>query len=243
MLSHNRPGLTRGKTILIIVSGLAAILAIVVIIESQSYFSLLKQGAIDTLDDLNYNDRFTIGKKPETKANTVVDVSSAASPSVGNASAPIQAVEFVDFSCSYSKDESTVIRELVSSRPDLIRLTVRNFPLDDLHPDARLAALAAMCADEQGKYWAMYDALFANQAADGSFKAVDLRRYAIGAGADGEKYDACMASAAGAPKIQADIDAGTAAGVAGTPTFFVNGYKIDGAIPAEIWRKILSLSK
>jgi len=242
MLSHKRLGLTRGKIILAVVIGMFLVLCGVAIVITSSYVRLLRQGAVDTLESLNFSDRFSSVAKTETKANTVVNVSSKDSPAVGDENAPIQAVEFIDFSCPYSKDESSVIRELVSAHPDLVRLTIRNFPLDALHPDARRAALAAMCADEQGKYWAMHDALFANQSSDGSFKDADLRRYALGSGVDAKKYDACMGKGAEATKIQTDVEAGKAAGVTGTPTFFVNGYKIDGAIPAEIWQKILNLS-
>jgi protein-disulfide isomerase len=243
MLSHNRPGLTRGKIVFFIALGAAALLIAAAIIESLSYVRLLKEGAVDTLESLNFNDRFSASKKPESKANSVAVFESKDSPFTGNENAPIQVVEFVDFSCPFSKDESSIIRGLATSHPDMIRLMVRNFPIDDIHPNARRAASAAVCANAQGKYWAMHDAIFANQSADGSFKDADLRRYALGAGVDGAKYDTCMKSSTTAAAVEADAAAGSAAGVTGTPTFFVNGYKIDGAIPSDIWQKILKLYK
>ena len=147
------------------------------------------------MDGLNFNNKFSTAKNAAA-ANANVPAGATAesktAPSTGSDKAGIRVVEFVDFACPYSKDESTIIRELAVSNPDRVWLQVRNFPtLDDngqlLHPGAQVAAEAAACANEQGKYWAMYDALFANQNDAGTFSADDLRRYAIGVGVDGSQ--------------------------------------------------------
>lgn len=242
MLSHKRVGLTRGKTVLIVLGALLAVILAVTAVEWLSFTRLLKDGAVDTLDSLDFRGKFTAEKGKTPQATTAADVSSKDSPAVGNENAPVIAVEFIDFSCPYSKEESSIIRGLAADNPERIRLEIRDFPLED-HPDARRAALAASCAAEQGKYWAMHDALFTNQAADGAWSDPDLRKLAIGSGIDGKKYDACMKDGKYLADIDADVRAGQAAGVTGTPTFFVNGYKIDGAIPLDIWQKILKLSK
>lgn len=235
--------MTRGKIVLVVVGGVLALLLAVSAIESWSFTSLMKQGALDTLDGLNFENKFSAEKKAPVQESGAVNAESASAPSLGSAAAPVRVVEFVDFSCPYSKEENSIIRELALANPDRVRLQVRNFPVDELHPDARAAAVAAACAGEQGKYWAMHDSLFASQNDQGSFSAADLRRYAIGAGVDGGKYDACLKADKLAAAVAADHDAGIALGVTGTPTFFVNGYKIDGAIPADIWQKILKLVK
>ncbi len=180
---------------------------------------------------------------------TAVNAESNTAPTLGSAQAPIRVVEFVDFGCPYSKEENSIIRELAVSNPDRVWLQERNFPtVDDstgalLHPGAQDAAEAAACVGEQGKFWAMNDALFANQNDAGTFSADDLRRYAVGVGADGAKYDTCIKSGKEAAVVSADYKAGLVLGVTGTPTLFVNGDKFDGAAPADFWQKILKLFK
>jgi protein-disulfide isomerase len=242
--------MTRGKIILTIVLSVAALFIIFIVIAGWSFTKLMKEGAVDTLDSMNYHAKFSTAKtkEPVPTNSTAVSAESKTAPSLGSDTAPIKVVEFIDFGCPYSKEENAVIRELAVSNPDRVWLQDRNFTTigDDgllLHPGAQAAAYASYCAGEQGKYWAMNDVLFANQNDAGTFAADDLRRYAIGAGVDGAKYDACIISGKTAAAVSADYKAGLALGVTGTPTFFVNGYKIDGAIPADVWQKILKLVK
>lgn len=242
--------MTRGKIILTIVLSAVGLFAVFIFIASWSFTKLMKEGAVDTLDSMNYHAKFSTAKtkEPAPTNSAAVQAASPTAPSLGSDKAPIKVVEFVDFGCPYSKEENSIIRELAVSNPDRVWLQDRNFTTigDDgqlLHPGAQVAAVAAYCAGEQGKYWAMNDALFANQNDAGTFSADDLRRYALGIGVDGAKYDACVSSGKTAAAVTADHKAGLALGVTGTPTFFVNGYKIDGAIPADVWQKILKLVK
>ena len=145
----------------------------------------------------------------------------------------------VDFACQFSKEENSIIRELLTKYPDRVRLQVRDFPVDELHPEARQTAEAAVCAHAQGKYWAMHDLLFATA---GNFTDADLLKYAKNIGLDETKFSLCLKDPQTAAEVQTDIEAGTAAGVPGTPTFFINGIKVEGAIPADIWEQIVKLS-
>lgn len=241
--------MTRGRIVLAIVGGALVLIVVLIVVVSWSFTKLIKEGSVDTLDSLNYQGQFTTAKKlPAIDAGAVASVNAERkdAPQLGSDAAPVRVVEFVDFGCPFSKEENSIIRELAVSNPDKVWLQVRSFPVanDDgtlLHSGAQAAAEAAACAGEQGKYWAMNDALFANQTVDGSFSGDDLRRYAIGVGVDGKKYDACIKAGTVKTAIAADYRAGAALGVTGTPTFFVNGYKIDGAIPVEVWKKILKL--
>lgn len=243
MLAHYRRGMTRTKIVLTTVGALVLFIICVVAIESWSFTKLIKDGAVDTLDDLNYSNKFSSVSETETANSSVVDVSTKDDPTLGNENAPLRIVEFVDFSCPFCKEENAIIRELALSNPDRVWVQARDFPVDELHTDARRAALAAACVGEQEKYWAMHDSLFANQNDQGTFSDEDLKRYAIGAGADATEYDACVKAGKYNSEIQEDYAAGAKVGVTGTPTFFVNGIKIDGAVPADIWQKILKLVK
>jgi protein-disulfide isomerase len=233
------------------VSGALVLIAALIVVVSWSFTKLIKEGAVDTLDSLNFQGQFSTAKKTPAIDTGVVapfNAETKEAPQLGSIAAPVRVVEFVDFGCPFSKEENSIIRELAVSNPDKVWLQARNFPVVNndgtlLHPGAQAAAEAAACAGEQEKYWAMNDALFANQNAEGTFNVDDLRRLALGVGVDGKKYDACIKAGTFKAAIAADYKAGAALGVTGTPTFFVNGYKIDGAIPADVWQKILKLVK
>ena len=161
-------------------------------------------------------------------------------PVLGDASAPIALIEFADFGCSPSKDESSVLRELLIKYPAMFHLQFRNFPIVELHPGADKAAAAGVCANEQGKFWAMHDKLFANQ---GAFADADLAKYGSEIGLDGNKFTKCMAASEAAKTVSDDIAAGKAEGVSATPTFFVSfgsgaPVKIEGAVPSDVWETI-----
>ena len=243
--------MARGKIVLALAGGSLILFAAFIVVVFWSDTKQLKEGAVDTLD-LNFGGQFSTAKKtpaPDNNVANAVNAESLTAPSLGSDKAPLRVVEFVDFGCPYSKEENSIIRELAVSNPDKIWFQERNFPtVDDstgqlLHPGAQAAAVAAACAKEQGKYWAMNDALYANQNDAGTFGADDLRRYAIGVGVEAGKYDACVKSGAVAAAISADYQAGLALGVTGTPTFFVNGIKFDGAITVDAWQQILKTVK
>lgn len=157
-------------------------------------------------------------------------------PTLGAASAPLVVVEYVDFSCPYSEQAYAPLREFAARHPGEVRLVLRHFPIDDLHPRARPAALAAVCAHRQGKFWQYYDKLFANQS---QHEDADLTRYAVQVGLDLNSWRSCRTSTEVAAQVQQDLEDGVARGVPGTPTFFINGYRLSGALPLEAWEQIL----
>jgi protein-disulfide isomerase len=113
--------------------------------------------------------------------------------------------------------------------PDKVRLAYRDFPLDSIHPQARRAAEAARCAQDQGKFWEYHDALFTQSP---QLALEDLRRYAGQVGLDVTKFDGCLATGVHKATVQRDLDEGNRLGI--TPTaFFVNGRTLTGAQPLE----------
>jgi protein-disulfide isomerase len=118
---------------------------------------------------------------------------------------------------------------------DRIRLVYREYPLPN-HPNAKPAAEAGMCANEQGKFWPYHDRLFANQQRLG---ANDLKQHAVDLGLDAARFNACFDSHKYTPLVEADINAGNDAGVNGTPAFFINGRMISGAQPFDAFKKII----
>jgi protein-disulfide isomerase len=165
-----------------------------------------------------------------------LDVPAAASsPSLGPATAGVTLVEFSDFQCPYCQRAQTTIKQLRSEYSDRVRFVFRQLPLG-MHPQAHLAAEAALCASDQGKYWEAREWMFSHQ---GGVTADALKAWAKDAGLDAGAFATCLDSDAHAKEIDADMQTAEALGTASTPTFFVNGRLIEGAYPIEQFRSVI----
>jgi len=139
--------------------------------------------------------------------------------------APITVVEYGDFECPYCGRAEPVIRELLADFVD-VRYVWRHLPLSDVHPRAELAAEAAEAAAAQGAFWEMHDLLLDHQ---GDLRPRDLHAYAEQLDLDLARYREDLSEHAHAPRVEEDVDSADASGVTGTPTFFVNERRHDGA--------------
>ncbi|MFO0691078.1 MAG: DsbA family protein [Myxococcota bacterium] len=144
----------------------------------------------------------------------------------GPADAPITLITFSDYQCPYCIRSEKTLAEVLAKYPTQVRLIHRHFPLDQIHPFARPAAEAAMCADEQGKFWEFHDAIFAlaGQIDEKSFAAIGEKL-----GLDGKALETCIAERRFKDFVEADVQAGEVAGVTGTPAYFVNGIALKGS--------------
>lgn len=201
------------------------------------YASLIQSGEL-TEADLAFAQNVTssdaIAKMPIPAGE--FDVASKGAPFLGNKDATLTVVEFADFGCPFSRTESFVVRALAMAYPDTVRFEYRDFPIDELHPQASAASEAARCANEQNRFWDYHDKLYAGQE---TLTEDAYPRFAAELNMNVAEFNRCLASDRNLPKIQADMDAGIAAGVRGTPTFFLNGVRVPGAIPEDTFRKIL----
>ncbi|MCC6642207.1 MAG: thioredoxin domain-containing protein [Deltaproteobacteria bacterium] len=159
----------------------------------------------------------------------------AEGPSRGPANAPITIVEFSDYECPFCKRAEPILKQVLERYPDKIRLVYRNFPLEQMHPRARPTAEAALCAEEQGKFWEFHEKVFSGS----GLQEADLVGYADAVGLDTAKFKACMAERRYKDRVDADAQAGRDAGVSGTPAFFVNGIMLSGAKPVEEFSAII----
>lgn len=157
-------------------------------------------------------------------------------PAKGPAGAPVTIVEFSDFQCPFCSRVTPTLEQVVSKYGNKLRLVFRQFPLP-MHANAAKAAEASLCANEQGKFWEMHDAMFKDQAG----LAVDaLKSKAAGiAGINAASFNSCLDSGKETLAVQSDMKAGTKAGVNGTPAMFVNGRFISGAVSADDLSKII----
>jgi protein-disulfide isomerase len=164
---------------------------------------------------------------------TIIDLAVPVDPDRDHVRGPSRAlvtlVEYGDFECPFCGQAEAVIRELLADSGDL-RYVWRHLPLTDVHPHAQLAAEAAEAAHLQGKFWEMHDQLLEHQ---GALSARDLLGYAAVIGLDVERFLRDLRRRAGEGRIAADVDSADLSGVAGTPTFFINGRRHHGAYDIE----------
>ncbi len=144
----------------------------------------------------------------------------------GPVDARITLVTFSDYQCPYCISSGKVLADVLAKYPEDVRLVHRHFPLDQIHPFARPAAEAAMCADEQGQFWPFHDAIFA---LNGRIDETSFDSIAGEIGLDGATLDRCIEEGRFKDYVENDARAGEAAGVTGTPAFFVNGIPMKGA--------------
>jgi protein-disulfide isomerase len=201
------------------------------------FASLIQSGEL-TEEDLAFAQKLTVSQAiaAEPIPDGEFDVATADDPSLGSRDAALTIVEFADFGCPFSREESLVIRAAAAAYGDKVRFIYRDFPILELHPDAFNAAEAGECAAEQGKFWEYHDKLYANQS---DLSADALVRYAAELNLSVGDFKRCLASDRNVAEVQADYEAGVAAGVRGTPTFFLNGTRVAGAIPADVLAKLI----
>jgi predicted DsbA family dithiol-disulfide isomerase len=154
----------------------------------------------------------------------------AVGPSIGAQGAPVTIVEFADFQCPYCAQSTSVLKALLAKYPQDLRLVFRHLPLVDIHDNALQAARAAVCAERQGKFWPVHDALFLNQDA---LEAPALDNMVRAQGVDMDRQSKCVAEAATMDTIDADSNAAFELGISSTPAFLVNGRLIVGSASME----------
>src|SRR3954447_12075033 len=140
--------------------------------------------------------------------------------------APVTLVEYGDYECGYCGQAEVVVRELLRQFGDDLRYVWRHLPLADVHPHAELAAEAAEAAAGQGAFWTMHDTLISHQ---DELRPTDLRRYAVELGLDADRFWDELGRHVYRQRVADDVASADAGGVAGTPSFFVNGGRHDGA--------------
>ena len=156
---------------------------------------------------------------PHHKFELAVPVS-AADHVLGASHAPVTIVEYGDFECPNCKQAAPAVKHLLTRFAGRVRVVYRHFPLEEVHPHALHAALAAETAAGQGKFWPMHDLLFENQS---HLKPNQLRGYAERLELDMVRFDAEMKDELYLQRVREHIDGGSRSGVRATPAFYING--------------------
>lgn len=204
-----------GATLQELAKGQAAVLE-----ELKAIRKLLEQGA-----------RPQVAAAPAAEERTELSLRGIDGGAVkGDPEAPLVLVEYTDYQCPFCGRHSTnTVPSLASEYVDTgkLRYVLRDMPLESIHPQAFKAAEAARCAGDQGKYWEMHDSLFQNQRALGELQ---LKHYAKGLGLDMTAFEACLDEGRHTDAVRADIAEGEAAGISGTPSFFLAVESEGGAL-------------
>lgn len=247
---------------LLVMGGLSLILLVVFVIMTASFWWKIKHGQGALLEQTFYGKFTTSGAKQGLGRIDRQALETADNPFLGKPGSPLTIVEFADFECPNCKLAAPTIYQLVSRHPDKIKIIVRYFPVESLHPGSSFWSQLAFCANKQGRFWSMHDALFETQdelvssaivspAAVSSPVAVSsptaispaasaiVARLAERSGTDVRQLSDCVTSPLAEQKVRKDYLTGIDAGVRGTPTFFVNGVRIEGAVPLAKWEELL----
>jgi len=167
------------------------------------------------------------------RMNVTIDPSN---PSVGSASAPVTLIEFSDYQCPYCQRVEPTLKRVLATYKDKVRFVWKDFPLTQIHPQAFKAGEAAHCAGDQGKYWELHDVLFSKQS---ELQPDDLKRHALTLGLNADTFNQCLDSSKHAERVRDGVSEGGQLGVNSTPTIFVNGRRLSGAQPYEVFAQMI----
>jgi len=184
---------------------------------------------------------FIDGLKKDYKVTSYIEparvtVATAGFPSKGPANAAVTIVEFSDFECPYCGGFYPTLKEIEKNYKDRIRIVYRQFPLTSIHPRALKAAEASLCANDQGQFWQMHDAMFTDQK---NLEVSDLKDKAAKLTLNTGTFNACLDSSKYASIIKNEILEGAKLGVNGTPSMFINGRFLSGDQPYDDLAKVI----
>jgi protein-disulfide isomerase len=171
----------------------------------------------------------------EPQPNEVYKAEIKGAPIKGAKDALVTIVQFSDFQCPFCSRVEPTIDQLMKDYAGKIRVAWRNLPLP-FHNNAKPAAIAAMAANQQGKFWPMHELLFKHQQA---LSAADLEKYAQELKLNMPKWKAAIADKKLAEQVEADAAMGNKIGARGTPAFFINGHFLSGAQPLERFKSVI----
>jgi len=165
-----------------------------------------------------------------------IQVGVAGAPLKGPESAPVTIVKFEDFDCPFCQQAQTTLGLVMARYGGKVKLVHRDFPIEQLHPSAQQAHEAARCANDQGKFWAYHDALYADER---KRSRDDLKALAEQTGLDLPAFEQCLIKRTHRNDVQRDVDEGARLGIKATPVFFINGRQLTGAQPLEQFTQVI----
>jgi len=174
-------------------------------------------------------------KAPENLLDDPIKIATDGDPIRGPASAKVTIVEFSDFQCPYCAKATVEVKQILNKYPKDVRFLFKQFPLD-IHSQAAVAAEASLAAQAQGKFWEMHDKLYANFR---SISRVRILAWAREVGLDVTRFKTDLDSHKYLARVTAEEKQGEDAGVVGTPTFYINGKKLNSSFEFAIIEPVI----
>jgi len=172
----------------------------------------------------------------EQQLKNPVQILTTGSPSKGPDNAPITLVEFSDFECPFCSRVVPTLEQLLKEYPGQIRIVFKHLPLP-MHKNARLAAQASIAAQNQGKFWEMHDKIFENQR---GISEASVKEWAKALKLNLAKFTKDLTAPATIARIDEDMRIANSVGARSTPTFYLNGAQVRGALPIDVWKKFIA---
>jgi protein-disulfide isomerase len=242
MLSRRQAAANAGQERLVLLAGVAVAVILLAIGSWEAFGRGVRHADVATIKRLHpdfYN---------WFMAQPVMQVPLQGGHVRGNPDAPVTIVEFSDFECGHCANFHRSLDSTLRRFGQRIRVVFHHFPLDSacnqkmharFHPQACLAAVAAECAAEQGKFWQYHDLLFDNQQ---RLDRLSLLTYATRLGLDGTRFGACLDSPASLARVESDVTTGVDLGIDSTPTLFINGRLIKGTLEPDLLGDAVTLA-
>jgi protein-disulfide isomerase len=227
-----------GKAFVIFLGTIGAAIIVFAILVAY-YFIQYQAGRLTTIEREIYAGRqSTIGTTSPPPSQIIQNPTSLIrphNPTLGEANAPLTIIMFIDFECPFCQDDYETMNALRATYGEAARFVFKHFPVEQIHPHARAAAIAASCANEEGAFWSYYDRLFttkdlSEEGLVASAKAVNIYN---------SQFIACRASTKPATDIEVDMNDAYSIDIKGTPTYIVNGIRVDGNIPLSSWQNLI----
>jgi len=212
-------------------------------LETEQPYDAVRQKILDKIRDVRTN-KLTAAYVRALRAETPVFIALApphvsvenanAAATIGPKAPVVTLVEFADYECPYCQKVAADLKRLQHDLGDKVALSYKDFPLP-MHQDAEKAAEAGRCAGKQGKFWELHDEMFHTKAL-----GVDqIKEQATKLGLDVALFDKCLDSGEEAAAVEVDRKEGVKLGITGTPSFFINGHFLSGALDYASLKKVV----
>lgn len=231
--------------VLIVVLSLFALGALVFMALFGYYAWQIKYGSKENTTKIaeGFTPQFTTSKllaggalnNQNNKIDNFTEYIRTGNPIFGNKQAKIVIMSFIDFECPYSQSAHAYFKKVMEKYEPVVKFVFKNTPLVDIHTEAMPAAMAGTCAGAQNKFWQYHDYLFATKLFDDQ----SLLNAALATGLDHNKFSICLENKQYQKIIDQDLRDALIMGVNGTPTYFINGQKIEGVLTVEEWDQII----
>jgi len=158
-------------------------------------------------------------------------------PFEGRADAAVVVDEYGDFQCPACKTASPIVQQFIDLYGANVRLNFKQFPLESIHANALNAAMASLCANDQGKFWPMHDKMYERQ--EDGLSSGNLKSFAKEVGVNEADFNACYDSRARLDQVRKEQAEGYALNINGTPSFVINGKDVVGLRDLEAKIRVL----